>query len=393
MQLDQRDGRTVIAVAGEDLQECDTAGWTLAARCPATSHRDPHPPRATGESPAKRHEPRFSKAHFVRRVTATMTKAARMPTNIPRDEHKIIVRPRGGLNTGRVEATTLMTAIMAATGVARDETLQDTVCANAAQNIIVLSTPSEQRAVKYAQLRTLNIGDQSYEVNTYHAAPNGIAKGVIYNIAAADTPEEIRANVVNRRNPMAIDAHRIGDSHVVIVLFQGHKVPPTVKYGAVLLRCCLYRQHHQVCRQCGKIGHRQDVCPHPQTKICFACGKPNPGENHEEECKPHCKLCSGPHPTGAPGCSNRFKMPYLVKKRRWERAQPPPPQSARVPSRNPANFPPLEIQGQRERSHSCTRRNPAHQDRSASGRRESRSRRARRGSRNGRKTSRSCERV
>ncbi|KAH9366627.1 hypothetical protein HPB48_017796 [Haemaphysalis longicornis] len=47
MHLDQRDGRTVIAVAGEDLQECDTAGWTLAARRPTTSHRDPQPPRAT----------------------------------------------------------------------------------------------------------------------------------------------------------------------------------------------------------------------------------------------------------------------------------------------------------------------------------------------------------
>ncbi|KAH9368065.1 hypothetical protein HPB48_001035 [Haemaphysalis longicornis] len=88
----------------------------------------------------------------------------------------------------------------------------------------------------------------------------------------------------------------------------------------------------------------------------------------------------GPSPHGA----RRHRTGTLNR-----HAQP----SARVPSRNPANFPPLETQGQRERSRSCTRRNPAHQDRSASGRRESRSRSARRGSRNGRKTSRSCERV
>lgn len=392
LQLGQRDGRTVVAVPGEDLQASDTAGWTLATRR-AQPHRETPPLRANGESTAKKHEPRSSQAQFARRVTASMTKAARMPANIPRDEHKVIVRPRGGLNTGRVEASALMTAIMAATGTSREETLQDTVCANVAQNIIVLSTPSEQRAMRYAQLRTLNIGDQVFEVNAYHAAPHGTAKGVIYNIAATDTPDDIRANVVNTCNPTAIDAHRIGDSNAVIVLFQGHKVPATVKYGAVLVRCSLYRQHHQVCRQCGKIGHRQDVCPQPQTKVCFACGKPNPGENHAEECKPHCKLCGGQHPSGAPGCTNRFKMPYLVKKRRWERTKPTSPKRAHVPSRNPANFPLLEPQGRRGRSRSCTRPSSAHPDRETSRRRESRSRSKRRASANGRKESRSRERV
>lgn len=238
-----------------------------------------------------------------------------MPGKLPRSEFKIIIRPRGGLHTGRVNATELMAAIMTATETPKEETMQDTICPNVAQNIIVLSTPSEMRAVQYAKLRALTLGDQTHEVYAYLAAPDNTTKGIIRNISAQDTPEEIRENVVNDYNPMAIDAHRIGSSTAVIVLFEGNKVPATVKYGAVLVRCGLYRQHHEVCKTCGKIGHRQDVCPQPNVRVCFACGKTNPDEKHESECKPHCKLCGGPHPTGTAGCVNKYKTPYMVKRR------------------------------------------------------------------------------
>lgn len=327
LQIDRSGGRTVVEVAGDDLQESDVAGWTFQGKR-SKPGRDgtgeqnftTNGSSATSTATSKRDSP-SSQARFARRITARMTKAARMPSNIPRDEHKIIVRPRGGLNTGRVEATALMAAIGSATGIPREEAMQDTVCANVAQNIIVLSTPCERRAVRYAQLRALKIGDQIFEASAYHAAPSGTAKGVIYHVAASETPEDIRANIVNKNNPAALDAHRIGDTHAVIVLFEGLKVPATIKYGSVIVRCSLYRQHHQVCRRCGKVGHRTDVCPYPQTRICFACGTPNPGIHHEEQCKPHCKLCGGPHPTGAPGCGNRYKIPYQVKRRRWERSQ------------------------------------------------------------------------
>lgn len=314
--IDQSGGRTVVEVSGDILQDSDVAGWTFQGKrnFPATD--------GSGSAKvASKRDLREAQARFARRVTARMTKAARMPKIIPRNEHKIIVRPRGGLNTGRVEATALMAAIVLATGVTREEAMEDTVCANAAQNIIVVSTPCERRAARYAQIHGLKIGDQLYEASAYLAAPSGTAKGIIYHVAASESPKAIRASVVNRNNPTALDAHRIGDTHAVIVLFEGHKVPAAIKYGSVIVRCSLYRQHHQVCRRCGKVGHRQDVCPYPQTRVCFDCGKPNPGEGHEENCKPRCKLCGGPHPTGAPGCGNRYKMPYQVKRRRWERSQ------------------------------------------------------------------------
>lgn len=342
-QLGHLDGRTAITVQGEDLQDNDFAGWETAVRKPR-QHKPTSQSCFAGEStPTKKHESRYTQAQYVKKVTANISRAARMPMNIPREESKIIIRPKGGLNTGRVEAPTVTAAIWTSVGITKAEAMQDTICANVAQNIIVVSTPDEQRARRYVKLRSLIIGGQTHEANAYFAAPHDTSKGVIHGIPTPDTAADIRDNIIHPGNPTAIEAHRIGESTAVLVLFQGQKVPSTVKYGATLVRCSLYRQHHQVCCQtCGKIGHRQDVCPQPNVKVCFACGKPNPSEAHAEDCKPRCKLCNGPHPTGAPGCSNRFKMPYLVKKRRWDHARPTSPKRVSIESGNPAEFPPLQ---------------------------------------------------
>lgn len=97
-----------------------------------------------------------------------------------------------------------------------------------------------------------------------------------------------------RVQPTVLDAHRIGNSTAVVVLFSCLKVPSTVKYGTVLLRCSLYRQHNEVCTTCGGIVHRRDVFPRPHAQVCLACGTSNPNSDQENYCKPKCKLCGGP---------------------------------------------------------------------------------------------------
>lgn len=397
-QLGNLDGRTAITVQGEALQDNDFAGWETAVRKPR-QHKPTSQSCFAGEfTPTKKHESRYTQAQYVKKVTAHISRAARMPMNIPREESKIIIRPKGGLNTGRVDAPTLTAAIWASVGITKAEAMQDTICANVAQNIIVVSTPDEQRARRYVKLRSLIIGGQTHEANAYFAAPHDTSKGVIHGIPTPDTAADIRDNIIHPGNPTAIEAHRIGESTAVLVLFQGQKVPSTVKYGATLVRCSLYRQHHQVCRTCGKIGHRQDVCPQPNVKVCFACGKPNPSEAHAEDCKPRCKLCNGPHPTGAPGCSNRFKMPYLVKKRRWDHARPTSPKRVSIASGNPAEFPPHQasqpmVRRQRSTSRSCARADSAQPNRATSRGRESRSRNKQSAAQPARRESRSHERA
>lgn len=46
----------------------------------------------------------------------------------------------------------LMSAILTGTGIRKEKAIQDTVCPNPVQNIIVVSTPDEHRARLYARL-------------------------------------------------------------------------------------------------------------------------------------------------------------------------------------------------------------------------------------------------
>ncbi|KAG0445695.1 hypothetical protein HPB47_018856 [Ixodes persulcatus] len=61
----------------------------------------------------------------------------------------------------------------------------------------------------------------------------------------------------------------------------------------------------QYCRACGNVGHRQDVCPNPDTNRCNRCGAENSQDNHE--CQPKCKLCYQPHETASKECQKRLK--------------------------------------------------------------------------------------
>ncbi|KAG0416207.1 hypothetical protein HPB47_006618 [Ixodes persulcatus] len=340
-------GRTCIEVHGEDI----TPKKPKAGRPPASTSSRSWPARKTSRPKTK--------ASFAKRVAASVTKAARMPIDIPKEDTKIVMPPRGGFNVARTE----------------EEARADTICTNAQQNIIVVSTPYERRATLYSKVKDLNIGGRTYEVSAYRTAPDGTVKGVIRGIAVDDTPEEIAENIVNPYNPLAVKAHRIGNTTTVIVLFVGQKVPNYVKYGSILVRCGLYRKQFDVCKQCGKVGHKRDVCPNPNTRVCFGCGIANPSEGHERECKPKCKLCGGQHSTGERKCKNKYKMPYVVKKRQWERKmeamqQQPDPESF-PPPRAPSVERPREKPRQRDSSH---KRDNSKRGRSASRHRPSQSR-------------------
>ncbi|KAH7958097.1 hypothetical protein HPB51_023754 [Rhipicephalus microplus] len=252
-------------------------------------------------------------------MVARITKASRMPLNLPWEEQKIVIRPRGGLFLAKLEADIVMSTVITAANVPKTTAKADTICINPTQNIIVNSTPDEERARYYASVRSLYIGGRSYETHAYCTAPHGTVKGVIRGIAVENTAEDLHENIVNQANPQALEAHRIGNTTSIVILFAGTKVPNYIKYGSIIVKCGLYRQHRNVCKTYGKIGHRADVCPTPETKICFACGAPNPTADHAARCKPRCKLCDGAHAMGTEGCTNKYKVPFVVTQRRWER--------------------------------------------------------------------------
>ncbi|KAH6925710.1 hypothetical protein HPB50_008879 [Hyalomma asiaticum] len=193
----------------------------------------------------------------------------------------------------------------AAAGIAFEERESDVICPNKTQNILVVSTCDPDRADQYRQIRPINVRGTVHEVAAYETAPEDTSKGVIKGIPLDETPGNIRAALVTARNPTVITAKKLGNTTAVIVLFSGNKVPSSVCYAGVITRCTLYRKQIDFCKQCNRIGHRSDVCPNPNDRLCPGCGALNPNRGH----------------TWDRNCKAKYKMPFIVKQMQWARIQ------------------------------------------------------------------------
>ncbi|KAH7955379.1 hypothetical protein HPB52_000801 [Rhipicephalus sanguineus] len=144
---------------------------------------------------------------------------------LPREETKVAVRPRGGLCISKVGPSVVAEAIWGAAGLDADGRNMDTMCPNPLQNIMVVSTPSTENVKRYVNVEAITVAGQDHEVSVYVAAPHATCKGVIRGIPLSDGPEVIDRKIVNAKNPLALGAKRIKSTGVIIVLFDGYKVP------------------------------------------------------------------------------------------------------------------------------------------------------------------------
>ncbi|KAH8034374.1 hypothetical protein HPB51_023504 [Rhipicephalus microplus] len=87
----------------------------------------------------------------------------------PREDIKIVVRPRGGLNIAKLQAT-VATAEVA--GLSREDGKAETLYPNVYQNILVVSNPDEGQARAYARLPSIRVGDQVHKVGAYQTTPD-----------------------------------------------------------------------------------------------------------------------------------------------------------------------------------------------------------------------------
>ncbi|KAH8009397.1 hypothetical protein HPB51_016103 [Rhipicephalus microplus] len=108
-----------------------------------------------------------------RSIVSKVLRASKMP-RLPRDDIKVIVRPRNGLNVRSTCGMSLDEAIRNGAGVGDDEMI--TICPNPTQNIVVVSTPEESTAMKIAKMKALTINGKRYEMNAYVAAPENMTK-------------------------------------------------------------------------------------------------------------------------------------------------------------------------------------------------------------------------
>ncbi|KAH7949616.1 hypothetical protein HPB49_012759 [Dermacentor silvarum] len=106
-----------------------------------------------------------------------------------------------------------------------EESLEDTVCPNKQQNIVVVSTPHSDHADRYARISSIQVNGVTHEVNAYESAVEHTTKGVIRGIPLTETPQQIHNKIVTARNPTALAAKRIASTTTVIIAFDGPDVP------------------------------------------------------------------------------------------------------------------------------------------------------------------------
>ncbi|XP_070387032.1 uncharacterized protein [Dermacentor albipictus] len=307
--------------------EVETGWRTTRLRQPAKLRDDSSPQNDSTQTSSTR-----SRSKTRPPVKAQVLKAGRMPP-LPSNQIKIIIRPKGALNIAKIGSPTVTTAVLQAAQLSPADIIQDTVCPNTQQNIIVVCTPSLQNADRYVCIKSIQVNGVTHDVNAYETAAEDTTKGVIRGIPLSDTPQQVNANIVNTRNPLALAAKRIGTTTTVVIAFSGPDVPYLVCYGATLIPCSLFRKQIEICYQCGRLGHRMDVCPFPNNKICRGCGVRNPPPDHT--CNPKCSLCGGPHLTADKSCTAGYKTPYVIRKRIGER------RAAMQATLQESDFPPL----------------------------------------------------
>ncbi|KAG0419117.1 hypothetical protein HPB47_004355, partial [Ixodes persulcatus] len=90
---------------------------------------------------------------------------------------KDILRPREGLDVTKVSSARLRDGVFCAIGLKEQEAEGDLRRVNPEKNIIVISTPSMDRAKKYTSISKICIAGKTYEVTAYAAPPKNTAKG------------------------------------------------------------------------------------------------------------------------------------------------------------------------------------------------------------------------
>ncbi|KAH7938815.1 hypothetical protein HPB52_000758 [Rhipicephalus sanguineus] len=293
-----------FVVEGEELHPEDfseDSGWHLASQrrpSPKSSQagQDAAVAGANHRTGANATSEQSERTKNGASIKNRIIRRSRMPP-LPREDIKIVLRIRGGLNISKVGPTMVADAVTTAACIETSKRELDTICPNFQQNIIVVSTPEEENATKYVRIRSILVAGRMHEVAAYRTAPYATCKGIIKDIPRCDGPEVLQRKIVNSRNPLALAAKRIKETGTVIVAFDGYRVPNYVRYENALVRCTLYRKQIDICYVCGRLGHRADVCPSPSEAICRGCGASSPDEEHQ--CTPKCKLKE---------CKQRFQI-------------------------------------------------------------------------------------
>lgn len=105
---------------------------------------------------------------------------------LPKEDAKIVLQPRGGLDVSKVGVMTVGRPIMKASGIDEAKATSDVTFPNLQQNIVVVSTPDRENVLRYTRTKTITVASKIHEVDSKEVAPYSMCKGVIRGISLSN---------------------------------------------------------------------------------------------------------------------------------------------------------------------------------------------------------------
>ncbi|KAH6930600.1 hypothetical protein HPB50_015172 [Hyalomma asiaticum] len=156
--------------------------------------------------------------------------ANRLPSLSFRDE-KVILHPLGGLRLGDWPRPTLATAIWAAAGVSPSGHRDLILRTRPEQTLAVMSTPSSHVADALLKLQELSLGQRTFPVSAYLAAPDDSCKGIVPGLEPG-TPSRMLAEEMQAPGIQILQARMMGQTNTALVTFEGPRIRFLQSYAA-----------------------------------------------------------------------------------------------------------------------------------------------------------------
>ncbi|KAH7933314.1 hypothetical protein HPB49_011426 [Dermacentor silvarum] len=223
----------------EESQESTAAGEWITAASKAQRRRGRRKLNLTCGQP-----PPF--LPLERQLRLTMRKPAPRPAPLPLDDHKLVMRPRTGLDVAKLPPSELSLALLQATNTTwRQANLQLRIDQN--QNTATVSTPTKEIAMKLIEVSKIKLGETEHSVEMYGLAPDDTVKGVIHSVPTRLTIQEIKEKIMEDGFEI-YTVRRMGkDSTAVILTFAGPVVPHYLWLYGAEYRCTLHKKTVPVC--------------------------------------------------------------------------------------------------------------------------------------------------
>ncbi|KAH7949573.1 hypothetical protein HPB49_012378 [Dermacentor silvarum] len=149
---------------------------------------------------------------------------------LPHDDFKFVIRPRGGFDAARLHTVVVRDGVVLGADLTHEAARDDTLRINARQNTLTMSTPVKDNVIKYSKLEEI-------ESETRPMPQQRVIHGVPEN----ESQEVIEKSLVTDRNPTILHARRMGRTNSIVIVFEGTHVPHYVYYRGAEYRCLLFK--------------------------------------------------------------------------------------------------------------------------------------------------------